>query len=109
MSSFLISDATAADYPAFVRLFPELEVVDPVPSAERFAEVIVPQSVFAREGHAIVGFGWSKPRGERLYVVNLIADPAHRRRGICHNTPTSSWRSKPILRSNRPSSPPEPR
>lgn len=79
---FVISNATAADYPAFVRLFPELAVPDPLPSAQRFAEVIAPQAVFAREGGAIVGYASSRPRGDRLHVVHVITDPAHRRRGV---------------------------
>jgi ribosomal-protein-alanine N-acetyltransferase len=81
-SSFVVSDATPADYPAFVRLFPELAVPDPLPSAERFAEVIAPQAIFARDRDAIVGYACSRPRGERLHVVHVITDPAHRRRGV---------------------------
>lgn len=81
-SGFVISNATAADYPAFVRLFPELAVHDPIPSAERFAETIAPQAIFAREGDTIVGYASWRPRGERLHVVHVITDPAHRRRGV---------------------------
>jgi len=81
-SRFVLSDATAADYRAFVRLFPELAVPDPLPSAERFAKVIAPQAIFARDGDTIVGYAWSRPRGERLHVVHVITDPAHRRRGV---------------------------
>lgn len=82
MTSFLVSDAAPADYPAFARLFPELGVVDPVPSAQRFTEIIAPQSILARDGEAVVGFAWSRPRGERLHIVNVITDPANRRRGV---------------------------
>lgn len=82
ISRFVMSDATATDYEAFVGLFPELAVPDPLPSAERFAEVVAPQAIFARDGDAIVGYAWSRPRGERLHVVHVITDPAHRRRGV---------------------------
>ena len=82
MSPFVVSNAAAEDYPAFARLFPELEVVNPLPSLDSFAKVIAPDAIFAREGNALVGFGWSRPRGDQLYVVNVITDPAHRRRGV---------------------------
>ena len=81
-SPFAVSSASAADYPAFARLFPELAVPDPVPSAERFAESIAPQAIFLRDGDAIVGYAWARPRGERLHIVHVIADPAQRRRGV---------------------------
>ncbi|HSY24312.1 MAG TPA: GNAT family N-acetyltransferase [Polyangiaceae bacterium] len=82
MSSFVLSSATAADYPAFARLFPELGVVDPLPTADLFAGLIAPQSIVAREGETIVGFAWSRPRGEQWHVVVVITDPAYRRRGV---------------------------
>jgi GNAT superfamily N-acetyltransferase len=82
VTSFVFSNATPADYPAFVRLAPELAVADPLPSAERFAELIAPQAIFARDGDVIVGYAWSRPRGERMHVCHVITDPAHRRRGV---------------------------
>ncbi len=78
----VVSGAAAADHPAFARLFPELAVPDPLPSAERFAEVIAPGAIFARDGEAIVGYAWSRPRGDRLHVCHVVVDPAHRRRGV---------------------------
>lgn len=81
-SPFTVSSASAADYPAFARLFPELVVPDPVPSAERFAESIAPQAILLHDGDAVVGYAWARPRGERLHVVHVITDPAHRRRGV---------------------------
>ena len=82
VTSFAVTPATADDYPDFARLFPELAVVDPLPPLERFAKLIAPDAIFARDGDAVVGFGWSRPRGDQLYVVNIITDPAHRRRGV---------------------------
>jgi ribosomal-protein-alanine N-acetyltransferase len=81
-SPFTVSSASAADYPAFARLFLELVVPDPVPSAERFAESIAPQAILLRDGDAVVGYAWARPRGERLHIVHVITDPAHRRRGV---------------------------
>jgi GNAT superfamily N-acetyltransferase len=82
VSTFAVSSASAADYPSFARLFPELVVPDPVPSVERFAESIAPQAIFVRDGDAVVGYAWARPRGARLHIVHVITDPAYRRRGV---------------------------
>jgi GNAT superfamily N-acetyltransferase len=81
-SRFTVSSGTAGDYPVFARLFPELAVPDPVPSADRYAGGIAPQAIFLRDGDVVVGYAWARPRGERLHVVHVITDPAHRRRGV---------------------------
>jgi GNAT superfamily N-acetyltransferase len=82
VSPVVVSDAAVADYPAFARLFPELAVVDPLPTADHFAGLIVPQSIVARDGEAIIGFAWPRPRGTQWHVVVVIVDPAHRRQGV---------------------------
>src|ERR1039457_4475830 len=74
--------ASADDYAEFARLFPELAVIEPTPSAERFAEVIAPDTFFLREGDKAVGYAWSRARGQQLHVVHVVVDPAHRRRGV---------------------------
>jgi ribosomal-protein-alanine N-acetyltransferase len=79
---FRLSSASAADYPAFARLFPELEVPESTPSAKHFADVIAPQAILARDGAAVVGYAWARPRGDRMHLVHLITDAAHRRRGV---------------------------
>lgn len=55
---------------------------EPAPTRSTFEELIRPASIVARRGDAIVGYAWSRPRGERLHVVHLITDPAHRRAGV---------------------------
>lgn len=74
--------AAADDYEAFTRLFPELEVPDPLPSLERFAAAIVPDALVAVDDDRVVGITWARKRGESLHIVYLITDRAHRRRGI---------------------------
>ncbi len=81
-SPLTVSPALAADYPAFARLFPELAVPEDTPSADRFAQTIAPDAIVLRDGDGVVGYAWARPRGEQLHVVHLIADPAHRRRGV---------------------------
>jgi ribosomal protein S18 acetylase RimI-like enzyme len=81
-SLLTVSPALAADYPAFARLFPELAVPEDTPSADRFAQTIAPDAIVLRDGDGVVGYAWARPRGEQLHVVHVIADPAHRRRGV---------------------------
>jgi GNAT superfamily N-acetyltransferase len=81
-ASLRVTPASPADYDVFVRLFPELAIPDPVPTAERFAEGIAPQAIFAREGDRALGYAWARPRGERLHVVHVITAPNARRRGV---------------------------
>ena len=74
--------ATAADYDAFTRLFPELGVHDPVPSREHFEAKVVPDALFAKEGDEVAGYIWARKRGAKLHVVHVITSPTHRRRGV---------------------------
>lgn len=81
-SSFTIGPATAADYPAFLRLFPELAVPEAPPAEESFAAGIAPDAWMARAGGEAIGYVWARPRGERMHIVHLITDPSFRRRGV---------------------------
>lgn len=74
--------ATSDDYDAFTRLFPELEVPDPLPSLERFTAAIVPDALVALDDDRVVGITWARKRGASLHIVYLITDRALRRRGI---------------------------
>ncbi len=81
-SRWTVSPALPADYPAFARLVPELGVPDPTPSADRFAWTIAPDTLVLRDGDEVLGYLWARPRGDRLHVVHVITDPAHRGRGV---------------------------
>jgi ribosomal protein S18 acetylase RimI-like enzyme len=84
-----ISPASSADYPNFVRLFTELGVPEGPPSVERFAEWIAPHALVLRDGDAVLGFAWARPRGDRLHVSIVITDPAHRRQGVARTLMTA--------------------
>jgi GNAT superfamily N-acetyltransferase len=75
-------EAIPADYPAFVRLFGELGVPDPVPSAERFAVHLVPCMFVACEDGAVVGYTTWRRYGPTAHLVQLAVDPAVRGRRI---------------------------
>jgi GNAT superfamily N-acetyltransferase len=77
-----IREATAADYPLFARLFPELAVPDPVPSSEAFATKMLPHVLVGLEGGADAGYAFFQLYGTTAHVVHLVVDPARRGRRI---------------------------
>lgn len=82
MARFTIAPALPADYAHFARLFPELGVPEATPSAERFVRIIAPEALMVREEAVVVGYLWARPRGDRMHIVHVISDPAHRGRGV---------------------------
>jgi ribosomal protein S18 acetylase RimI-like enzyme len=80
--SYTISDATPDDYPFFASIFKELGVPEPTPSLERFVTLIAPHAIVVRTNGEPAGYAWSRPRGDRLHVVHVIASPHHRRAGV---------------------------
>jgi ribosomal protein S18 acetylase RimI-like enzyme len=66
----------------FVRLFAELAIPDPVPSAETFVRTIAPQMRVACDGNDAVGYITWRAYGETAHVVQLAVDPAARGRRI---------------------------
>ncbi len=78
-----IRDAIVADYDAYVRLFAELGVADPVASRERFAAEILPRTLVAvRPGGAVVGYAVYELLADVGYTRNVVSDPTLRRTGI---------------------------
>jgi ribosomal protein S18 acetylase RimI-like enzyme len=87
-----IRPATASDYPVFVRLFPELEVTDPVMTAEKFALELLPTTLIAEAnvapgnakgaGAPAVGYAYFQLLGAIAYVRHLVTAPGARRAGV---------------------------
>jgi GNAT superfamily N-acetyltransferase len=77
-----IRDATADDYLAYVPLFAELGIDDPVPSRDRFTDEIVPRMIVATDGDGVVGYALYERLADVGYIRNLVADPTRRRQGI---------------------------
>jgi ribosomal protein S18 acetylase RimI-like enzyme len=97
--SLAVRLATIADHPAFARLFPELGVEDPLPSAAEFAERMLPRVVVvdevdgpgqapgrpparARGAVRTVGYASWRCYGRTLHVVNVVVDASERGRGV---------------------------
>lgn len=82
----VVRAATAADYPLFVRLFPELGVDDPLLTREQFAERILPRALVVEDGgdgvRSPVAYGSWRVYGDTAHVVHVIVDPRARRRGV---------------------------
>jgi len=74
--------ATREHFADYVRLFPELRVDDPLPSADDWVERLAPDTVFALSAGAVVGYGYAQALGEDGYVRNGVSDPAQRGRGV---------------------------
>jgi GNAT superfamily N-acetyltransferase len=54
--TFTIRSATAADYTAFARLFPELGVDDPIPTKKRWDDEIMPSTWIAERAGLVLGY-----------------------------------------------------
>jgi ribosomal protein S18 acetylase RimI-like enzyme len=73
--------ATAADYPAFTRLFPELRVPDPLPDVQHFVERMLPRVLVSCEGDVITGYAFWQLYGRTAHLVQLVVDQTARGHG----------------------------
>jgi ribosomal protein S18 acetylase RimI-like enzyme len=87
MSLRRIRPAVAADYPAFVRLFPELAVDDPMLEQDRFDREIVPTTLVMEAGEGpdpahIVGYAHYMHMRGVTYVRHIVTTPEVRQTGV---------------------------
>lgn len=80
--SGLVRQATPEDHPAFVALFPELGVDDPILDKDRFTREIVPTAVFAEHDGQPLGYAYYRVLGATAHVVHVITAPSARRSGV---------------------------
>lgn len=80
--TFALRSADAADYPVLARLFPELGVADPVPTAEQFASRLLPRVVILEQDGEARGYSYWQVYGGTAQVVHLVVDPQVRGRGV---------------------------
>jgi ribosomal protein S18 acetylase RimI-like enzyme len=79
---FIIRRASPDDYPAFVRLFPELLVDDPVPSLDTWTSVLAPSTLIAARDGEVLGYCFFQEYTETGYVRNVVVAPIARRGGV---------------------------
>lgn len=80
--SLVVRPAAPEDYAAYQRLFPELGVDDPVPSAERWAATLMPSTLVASLDDRVAGYIYLQRFGAVGYVRNVVTAPEHRRQGL---------------------------
>lgn len=81
-ADFVVRRASPADYPAFSRLFPELQVDDPVPGPEVWASAYVPSTWIAARGDDVLGYCYCQEYEETGYVRNVVVAPNARKLGV---------------------------
>jgi GNAT superfamily N-acetyltransferase len=74
-------DATPSDYEVFVRLFPELQVPDPLLTQAQFEERMLPNVIIAEDGDPL-GYAYWRFYGSTAHVVHIVVDPRAWRRGV---------------------------
>jgi GNAT superfamily N-acetyltransferase len=83
MTKLTTRSATAEDYPTFTRLFPELEVEDPLPGPEVFEGRMMATTIIAEADGAAAGYAYYLVYGgATLHVGHVVTDPLMRRRGV---------------------------
>ena len=73
-----VRDATPADYPTYVRLFPALAVPDPVLTSEAFEAEMLPPVVVVEDGANAVGYASFRVYGTLAHVVHVVVDASAR-------------------------------
>jgi GNAT superfamily N-acetyltransferase len=70
------------DYPLFARLFPELEVADPLPTGPQFATQMLPNVVVGEVDGVAAGYAHWRLYDRTAHVVHVVVGPEARRRGL---------------------------
>src|SRR4051812_38673971 len=78
----LVRPATLADHAVFVRLFPELEVDDPILDEEKFAHQLLPTTLIAEVSGMPVGYTYFQLLKDVAYVRHVVTAPEARRAGV---------------------------
>ncbi len=79
-----VRQAARGDHPAFVSLFPELGVDDPILDEEQFQGTLVPTTLIAEsaEDGAVLGYAYYQLMKEVTYVRHVVTAPEARRQGV---------------------------
>ncbi len=74
--------AAVVDHPAYVRLFGELGIPDPLPGPESFRDRLIARMFVACDHDQVVGYISWRPYGALAHVVQVVVDPAWRGRRV---------------------------
>lgn len=77
-----IRPATASDYPAFAKMFPELKTPDPTPSPATWERDLVPTTSIVEVDGAACGYCYVQTLAEAGYVRHLVVAPEGRGKGL---------------------------
>jgi GNAT superfamily N-acetyltransferase len=77
-----IRPARVDDYADFTRLFAELAVPDPIPSADAWRDQLAPRTLVAERDGAVVGYCYFELLADSAYIRHVAVDPGRRRGGI---------------------------
>src|SRR5690606_7258205 len=67
---------------AFARLFPELATGDPLPSPERWARDIAPDTWLFEQDGVVAGYLYFERLGGVGYIRHVVVAPEHRGHGL---------------------------
>jgi len=78
----MIRHARSDDYAAFVALFRELGIDDPIPTPEYWRDTLAPEALVVERDGAVVGVTTYYRLARAGHVRHLAVDPGARRRGV---------------------------
>ncbi len=78
----MIREARREDYPSYTTLFRELQIDDPIPSAERWASELARDTLISERDGKVAGYVTFLVLSEAGHVRNLVVAPDHRGAGI---------------------------
>lgn len=78
----MIRDARPDDYPAFVALFPELGVDDPIPDPDRWWATLGSQTLVLEHDGRVVAYIYFQILDATGYVRHVVVHPGHRGRRL---------------------------
>lgn len=74
--------ASPGDHAAFLRLFPELAVEDPLPDLDKFVRELMPTMLVLERAGRVDGYTYFQLLGETAYVRHIVTAPEARRTGV---------------------------
>lgn len=78
----IVREALPGDHAAFLRLFPELAVEDPLPDLDKFVRELMPTMLVLERAGRVDGYTYFQLLGEMAYVRHLVTAPEARRTGV---------------------------